>query len=178
MAAFAVYTGNWNTMSNSIQFQIFMCTETKIQNILLCCWKQFMKAINIFFILLFIFSAALQYNDPDPYVWIPVYLYGAFLCYQSVRNRYRPVLFLAGLIIYSAYAVYLFFDKTGVWNWVSEHDSENIVQSMKATKPWIEETREFLGLLILIFSILMNMIWLRKKIKIKARRWIKMIMID
>jgi hypothetical protein len=34
---------------------------------------------------------------------------------------------------------------------------------MKATKPWIEETREFFGLLLLILALVMNMIWLRNK---------------
>ncbi|HWJ27084.1 MAG TPA: hypothetical protein VNS32_11110 [Flavisolibacter sp.] len=33
---------------------------------------------------------------------------------------------------------------------------------MKATKPWIEETREFLGLLLLVIALLVNSIWLRK----------------
>jgi flagellar biogenesis protein FliO len=33
---------------------------------------------------------------------------------------------------------------------------------MKATKPWIEETREFFGLLILIVALIANMIWLSK----------------
>src|SRR5215210_6891028 len=106
-----------------------------------------MKIVNLFFIIVFIFSAVLQYNDPDPYVWIPIYLYGAFLCYQAIKNRYRPVLFITGLIIYSAYAVYLLFDKTGVLKWISEHHSESLVQTMKASRPWIEETREFFGLL-------------------------------
>jgi len=34
---------------------------------------------------------------------------------------------------------------------------------MKATKPWIEETREFGGLLILIVVLLINMAWLKKR---------------
>jgi flagellar biogenesis protein FliO len=34
---------------------------------------------------------------------------------------------------------------------------------MKATKPWIEETREFFGLLILIVALVVNMIWLGKR---------------
>jgi hypothetical protein len=47
-------------------------------------------------------------------------------------------------------------------NWAEEHHAENIAQSMKATKPWIEETREFFGLLILISVLCVNMVWLRK----------------
>ncbi len=121
-----------------------------------------MKALNIFFIILFVLSAALQYNDPDPYVWMPLYLYAALLCYWAYQKKYKGVLYYAGLTVYIPYALYLFFDKTGVLNWAKEHEAENIAQSMKATKPWIEETREFFGLMIVIFALIANMIWLGK----------------
>ncbi|MFN2440746.1 MAG: hypothetical protein ABR503_16195, partial [Chitinophagaceae bacterium] len=51
--------------------------------------------------------------------------------------------------------------------------AENIVQSMKATKPWIEETREFFGLLILIVAFIANMIWLSKNKKAATDQKIK-----
>ena len=121
-----------------------------------------MKAFNIFFIIVFLLSAALQYNDPDPYIWMPIYLYGAWLCYQAIYRKYNPVLYIIGLVVYMGYAVYLFFDNQGVLSWAGKHNAENIVQSMKATKPWIEETREFGGLLILIVALATNMIWLRR----------------
>jgi hypothetical protein len=122
-----------------------------------------MKAFNIFFIILFIFSAAVQYNDPDPYIWVPLYLYGAFLCWQSLKGIYRKPLYVAGLLVYSVYGIYLFFDKNGVLSWAVDHQAENIVQSMKATRPWIEETREFFGLILLIIALVVNMIHYSKK---------------
>ena len=124
-----------------------------------------MKIFNIIFIILFIVSAALQYNDPDPYVWIPIYLYAALLCYWATRKRYNSALYAVGLVVYTGYAIYLFFNKTGVLNWVKEHQAENIVQTMKATKPWIEETREFFGLLIVIVVLIINVVWLRRNSK-------------
>lgn len=122
-----------------------------------------MKVFNIIFIILFVLFAALQYNDPDPYIWMPIYLYAAYLCYEAVKGRYRPVWYILGLVVYIAYAVYLFFDKTGVLDWAQEHDAENIAQSMHADKPWIEETREFGGLLIVVLVLVANIIWLRRK---------------
>lgn len=122
-----------------------------------------MKAFNIIFIVIFIIFAALQYNDPDPYIWMPIYLYGACLCYLAIKKKYNPVLYIIGFVAYGGYALYLFFDKTGVLDWAEEHNSENIVQTMKATKPWIEETREFGGLLILIIVMIINIIYLRRK---------------
>lgn len=119
-----------------------------------------MKELNIFFIIIFIASAVLQYNDPDPVIWILIYLYAAWLCYAAFKGRYKPTLYYLGLIVYAVYAVYLFFDKDGVLSWSTEHNAENIMQSMKATKPWIEETREFGGLLICIIALLLNMRYL------------------
>jgi hypothetical protein len=72
-------------------------------------------------------------------------------------------LYIIGFIGYIAYGIYLFFDKSGVLDWIVEHHSENIVQTMQATKPWIEETREFFGLVIVIAVLLVNMFWLKKK---------------
>lgn len=122
-----------------------------------------MKILNIFFIVLFILSAALQYNDPDPYIWMPLYLCGAFLCWLALKKIYRPLLYLAGFLVYAGYALFLLFDNDGVISWAQNHGAENIVQSMKATKPWIEETREFFGLLILLIALVSNWYWLKKK---------------
>jgi hypothetical protein len=122
-----------------------------------------MKTFNIISIVLFVISAGLQYNDPDPYLWMPIYLFAAWLCYLAIRRKYNRVLFIVGLSIYTVYAGYLLFDSTGVLNWLTEHNAENIAQSMKATKPWVEETREFFGLLIIIAVLVINMIWLHRK---------------
>lgn len=121
------------------------------------------KSLNIFFCVLFIIFAGLQYNDPDPYIWIPIYLYTSVLCFLASKKRIVPVAYTIALTVFSIYAVYLFFDKTGVIDWATAHQAENIAQTMKATKPWIEETREFFGLLILIIVLAVNYISLRKK---------------
>lgn len=122
-----------------------------------------MKIFNLLFCLLFVLSAALQYNDPDPYVWIPIYGYGAILCWLAFRGKYYPGAYLAGIAVYAFYAIYLFFTKDGVWDWIQEHEAENIAQTMKAQKPWIEDTREFFGLLILVFVLLVDFFYANKR---------------
>ncbi|SKB32457.1 transmembrane 220 family protein [Daejeonella lutea] len=122
-----------------------------------------MKAFNIIFCILFLISAGLQYNDPDPYLWIPIYLYGAFLCFKAYQGKYYPKAYIAGIVVSIAYGVYLFFDKYGVLSWLNEHNAENIAQSMQASAPWIEETREFFGLLILVIVLLINYTSYRRK---------------
>jgi hypothetical protein len=124
-----------------------------------------MRIFNIIFIVIFIIFTALQYNDPDPYVWMPIYLYAAFLCYRAIQKKWDPILYIIGVVVYIGYALYLFFDKTGVLDWAEEHKGESIVQTMKATKPWIEETREFGGLAIILLVMTINFFWLRRNRK-------------
>ncbi|WP_153797698.1 transmembrane 220 family protein [Foetidibacter luteolus] len=128
-----------------------------------------MKPFNYCFFFLFVLFAAVQYNDPDPYIWVPIYLYSAALCFLAARRHFYPKAYAVGVIVYVLYALWLFFDKTGVLDWATEHKAENIAQSMKATKPWIEETREFFGLLILIAVLGYNWRYYLKRVKGSAR---------
>ena len=125
-----------------------------------------MKIFNIIFCILFVISAGLQYNDPDPYVWMPIYMYGAILCWFAFKGKYYPRLYVWGIAVYLVYAVYLFIEKDGVWDWVTEHNAENIAGTMKASTPWIEDTREFFGLAIIIGVFLVNY-WYAKRQKRK-----------
>ncbi len=124
-----------------------------------------MKAFNSIFCVLFLVSAALQYNDDDPYLWIPVYLYGAWLCYLAVRNIYLPWMYLLAFVGYLGMTIYYLIFKHGVIDWFQHHHASDLVQSMKADKPWIEETREVGGLLILLVVLAINWIASRRRVK-------------
>ncbi len=123
-----------------------------------------MRIFNLIFFVLFLSFAILQYNDPDPYIWIPIYGYGAVLCWLAFRNKYYPYAYLLGIIVYSAYAGFKLLEPDGVWDWMTQHNAPNIAETMKATKPWIEETREFFGLVILIIVFLIDYLYSRKKL--------------
>ena len=126
-----------------------------------------MKIFNIFFCIVFILFAAIQYNDPDPYVWMPIYLYAAALCWFAFRNKFYTAAYLIGVTVYAVYAAYKVFDQNGLIDWMTKHHAENIAETMKAEKPWIEETREFFGLVILIVVLLIDYVY-AKKPKTKA----------
>jgi hypothetical protein len=121
-----------------------------------------MKVFNGFFIITFIVFAGLQYNDPDPYIWMPIYLYAALLCRLSIRKKFTPAAYWTGFIVYGAYAVYKVFDENGLIDWITKHGSQNIAGTMKAETPWVEETREFFGLVIVIVVLAINYIYLTK----------------
>lgn len=128
-----------------------------------------MRILNIFFALVFLASAILQYNDDDPYLWIPIYLFATVMCVMAFRHFYYPKAYIAGIAIFSLYAVYLFFAKDGVGEWLMEHDAEDIAASMQASRPWIEATREFFGLVIINAALLMNYFAARKRVAREPR---------
>ena len=119
------------------------------------------KIFNHLFFVLFIVCAFLQYNDPDPYIWMPIYLFSAIMCWFAARNKYFPRIYLAAISVFGLYALYLFFTDDGVKDWIFEHQAEDIAASMKAEAPWIEDTREFFGLCIIMFVLALNYFVLR-----------------
>ena len=69
------------------------------------------KISNLIFAIIFILFAGLQYNDPDPVLWISIYLYAVIICFMAYRNNFYPKLCLLGIGLYTVYAAILFFDK-------------------------------------------------------------------
>lgn len=114
------------------------------------------RVLNLVWTGIFILFAILQYNDPDPWRWIPIYGLSAFLCYRYASGSMPQQATLLVIFFCIAYGIYLFMGTDGVFSWATEHQRENLVQSMKATKPWIENTREFGGLLIIILVLGFN----------------------
>jgi len=123
-----------------------------------------MKIFNLIFCFIFIVFGALQYNDPDPYLWIPIYLFAAFLCWKASKGIFHPIITLTSIAFFTLYAIYKVFDQNGLIDWVNIHHAENIAETMKAEKPWVEESREFFGLVIII-SVLVTNYFYGKKIR-------------
>ncbi len=117
-----------------------------------------MKTFNYIFSGLFIVFALLQINDPDPYLWIPIYGYVALVCFLDARGKYDAFAHIGTLIFCFLFGLKLFFARDGVLAWFNQHEAESLVQSMKATKPWIEQSIEFGGLLIISIVISINMV--------------------
>lgn len=116
-----------------------------------------MKIFNYIFTLIFIVFAALQYNDPDPFLWIPIYLYPAFICFQEARNKkVLKELYQIGFIGFVPYAIYKMFDTNGIIDWIKFHNASSIASTMKAETPWVEESREFFGLAIILIVMAIN----------------------
>ncbi len=108
---------------------------------------------------MFILFAGLQYNDPDPYIWIPYYLGIAVLTGAMVNGRFLKW-FVVTMTVASIVGLVHYFP--GVYDWEVNHNAENIAQQMKADKPYIEKTREFFGIAISLAAIAL-VYWKGKK---------------
>lgn len=64
-----------------------------------------MKFLRYFLILIFILSAAVQINDPDPIVWIAAYLIPAYLCFYKLNKQGNSLQFFLMGLLYLIWAV-------------------------------------------------------------------------
>ncbi len=107
-----------------------------------------MKIVNILLAIMFLAFTYLQFNDPDPVIWILIYGAMAAVCGMAAFKFYiRPVM----LILAVGYIVNCIILWPGVMDWLSSPDRSLLFDDLaKMQFPYIEETREFLGLLICI----------------------------
>ena len=66
------------------------------------------RIVAALFCVLFLFSAAVQFNDPDPWIWIIAYLIPAALAALAGANRYYFRLSVAACASYILAALLVF----------------------------------------------------------------------
>src|SRR5699024_3334052 len=115
-----------------------------------------MILFHTIFAIIFICFSYVNLNDLDAWLWVTIYLLGTFSCATIIFAIYLPTFYLALIIIYATYALFLFFSKDGVLTWLTKYNMPDIAASMQVDKPWIEKTREFFGLLIVCAVLLVN----------------------
>ena len=116
----------------------------------------FLIILNAFFCLAFASFAYVNLNDKDSWLWVSIYMVASVCCGLVVFKKYYPIVYLVAIGFYLVYAIILFFAKDGVRDWIIKYKRESIVESMQATKPYIEQTREFFGLLIISGALIIN----------------------
>jgi len=115
-----------------------------------------LSILNGIFCISFILFAYVNLNDKDSWLWVPIYLVAAICCGLAVFKFYYPLIYLVAIAFYLIYAIQLFFSKDGVRDWITVYKKPSIVETMQATKPYIEKTREFFGLLIISAALAIN----------------------
>ncbi len=95
--------------------------------------------------------AALQWNDIDASIWISMYLTSAILALIAYKEICLPCM-VAWTILVALFATYLLIGvATGTATLIENNAYTDIFFAMDDSKPHIEQTREVLGLLIILF---------------------------
>jgi MFS family permease len=117
-----------------------------------------MKILNYVLAALFVTFAVVQYNDPDPWKWIFLYLIVAAISFSAALGKYNKWALLIGLAIFAveAFRIYPEFQ-----NWIND-GMPSIVDSMQAESPHIEFVREFLGLILCFLVLFFHYFQFRK----------------
>ena len=115
-----------------------------------------LNILNGFFCIAFVLFAYVNLNDKDSWLWVPIYMIASICCGLAAFGKFYPEVYLVVIAFYLIYATQLFFAKDGVRDWIVRYNRPSIVESMQATKPYIEKTREFFGLLIISTALAIN----------------------
>ena len=101
------------------------------------------RVANRIMAMLFLISAIIQFNDPDPLGWAAIYGAASFACLAAGRLRYYWTLPTGVGLVALVWAAWL----SPI---LSQMRLRDLARTMHAETPSIELSREFLGLLIVL----------------------------
>lgn len=107
------------------------------------------KTLHIIVTVLFVLFAIVQYNDPDGWKWVILYLFVAGIVGFGIMSKRDKTVTLAAIGLCGIWFLTLI---PAFISWVSM-GMPTIVDSMKVEAPHIELTREFLGLAICLGAL-------------------------
>ena len=120
---------------------------------------------NGIMLLMFLFSAAVQLNDPDPLAWIGIYAVAAVVCGLEIRRRapvWAPVA-IAFIALFWAGSLYYRVNEVPISSLFAEWEMRDVR---------IEEAREMYGLTIvgIWMIVIISVRWARARVSASAKR--------
>lgn len=113
-----------------------------------------MRYLHLFLALLFVVFAIVQLNDPDPLHWVLIYGSVATICALAFFQKYFPKICFALAAAFIAYSLWFV---PGVKEWLAQENHAQLFDNVaKMEHPFIEESREFLGLWVAAAALLFN----------------------
>jgi hypothetical protein len=104
-----------------------------------------LKSVNYVMILAFLFSVIVQYNDPDPLVWMLIYAAAMIACVLFALGKlpsYLPAIITSIALVWAFSLAAQVIGKVGF---------SELFQAFEMKDERIEIGREFGGLLIIVF---------------------------
>lgn len=109
---------------------------------------------NSLLFVVFSLFAFVQLNDPDPIQWVTIYGIVALVSLLSIFNNIPK-----GLIYFISIAllIYAGFHFTYFMDYLQIEDKKELFGKMVYEKPYLEGTREFLGLIMAAVAVLFQL---------------------
>lgn len=104
-------------------------------------------------------AAVVQLNDPDPVVWFCLYGLVAAILAMAMLGRFSNALTWGAGLVCAAGSLYLLPSVVELW---TRHDVSMLLGPMSPDQPFIEESRESLGLLLAV-AALVYVHWLARR---------------
>ena len=103
------------------------------------------KVLSIILLVLFGLFAYWQRNDPDSGLWMTIYGLVALISLLRIFNVYsRPIT----MVLMIAFFIYSLWYIGGLFEWLGSEDKGKVFGTMTPEFPYVERTREFLGLVL------------------------------
>lgn len=109
-----------------------------------------MKVVNLILAVLFLLFASFQFNDPDPYLWVILYVSVAGVLGFAAFGRQQRYLTLAGIAVT---LVGCLLNIKSVFQFFFNDDGIGLAQGMSDEYLYIEESREFGGMFIALLAL-------------------------
>lgn len=124
-----------------------------------------MKIFNLVLTVIFFIFAFLQLNDTpgDILFWFLIYSYTAIICAFAAFDKYNMWAIILGVLVL-LYQIFRMFPAFSQW---ITSGMPSIVGEMKATTPFVELVREFLGLCICLAVLIFQYIRYARRKKVK-----------
>ncbi|MBK5280013.1 MAG: transmembrane 220 family protein [Bacteroidia bacterium] len=115
-----------------------------------------MKILHFSLATMFLAFTWVQFNDPDPLLWILIYAAMTAVCVMAAFKLYYPKVMIVQSVLYLGYCTMLW---SGVSQWFASDNKSMLFDDLaKMQYPYIEESREFLGLAICIAVLILNIL--------------------
>ena len=110
-----------------------------------------MRLIHFIFTFVMLGFAALQWNDPDRMLWISLYLTTALMAMLAITYFCKPCIRAWAIMLCVISLIIMTQVFSGVVTFIQTSSYREIFSAMNDEQPYIEQAREFLGLLIVLF---------------------------
>ncbi len=122
-----------------------------------------MRIVNFVLAAMFLVFAFVQVNDPDPVLWILIYGTMAIFSIMAIFEFYPKKFLIGVLILFVFYGLFNLMYHPGFAEWLRSDNKSALFDNVaKMENLYIEESREFLGLLLCIIVLVFYLFRLRK----------------